>query len=328
MPKILFASNNVSHFPGSAPGSIAGTFDPLRVPYAVALSNWQLLSGPEFVPATGSDTWFHFRVMCDGDPYSIPNANTGIMFQCQDSLNRTSVRIAKKNLVYAQQLTLTVFNGTTSIVADTTIPMTQSKMNFIDIRLQITSVLIRADLYINGALAAFASFGSNPNTLTNPIRFSLGCSHTESLALFQNYSEIIVADGDTRNARLNFLRPVSAGAFSQWDGELLSLGDDDPTSGIYTKVAAERHTAGLSTYIGAQNLSNLVSVSQTTRGLNSPTKIRHTIRQSGVNYDSPNIDLPFSLQYNLYDLQLNPATGLPWTSTDLSSLEVGVLSVA
>lgn len=328
MPNILFASNNISHFPGSIPGSVAGTFDPLRVPYSIQMTNYQLLTGPDFTPSAGDTTWFHFRSYSDGNSYNIPTGATGILFQCQDALNRNLIRLTKKGGVYTQQLTLTVYNGTTSITADTNIPLTQGKMNFIDISLRITAVLIRADVYINGALACFASFGSNPNSLTNPIRFSLGCSHSETLTWPQYFSEIVVADGDTRNARLNFLRPVAGGAFSQWDGVLAALGDDDPTSGLYTKVANERHTATLSTYNGAQNLSNLVSVSQTTRGLNSPSKIKHTIRQGGVNYDSPNINLPYSLQYNLYDLPLNPATGMPWTSDDLSSLEVGVLSVA
>ena len=328
MPKILFASNNISHFPGSVPGSAAGTFDPLRVPYAVLLTNYQLLSSPDFNPSTGDTTWFHFRSFADGNGYSIPTGSTGILWQTLDGSNRMLAKLTKKTSVYTQSLTLTLYNGSTTVTADTTFPMTQSRMNFIDISLKITPVLIRADVYINGALACFASFGSNPNSLTNPVRFSLGCSHTESLALGQSFSEIIVADGDTRNARLNFLRPVTEGVYSNWNGNLSSLGDDDPTSGLYTKVPNQRHSANLSTYIGAQNLSNLVSVSQTTRGLNSPSKIKHTIRQGGVDYDSPNINLPYSLQYNLYDLQLNPATGLPWTSDDLSSLEVGILSVA
>ena len=117
-------------------------------------------------------------------------------------------------------------------------------------------------------------------------------------------------------------------AFSEWDGTIASLGDDDSATGIYTKVAGERHTMSLSAYTGAQNLSNLVSVSMTTRGLNSPSKIKHVIRQSGVNYDGPDIPLPNGLKYNIHDLPLNPATSLPWTSSDLSSIEVGVLSVA
>ena len=328
MPRIHFASNNISHFPGSMPGSVANTFDPTRVPYAVMLTNYQLVTGPEFFPVAGQTTWFHFRSYTDGNPYTTTSASPGIMFQCFDAQNRMVARIMKKHASYIQDLTLTTFNGSTSVSVNSNIPMTQSKVNFIDIAITITPILVRTDLYINGALAATALFGSNPNLMTNPTRFSLGCSHTETLTQAQHFSEILVADGDTRNARMNFLRPVSAGAYSEWDGELISLGDDDPTTGMYTKDAAQRHTMELSGYTGAQNISNLVSVSQTTRGLNSPTRLQHTLRQEGVNYDSANIAIGYALQYNLVDLPLNPATSLPWTAAELVELEVGFRSVA
>ena len=328
MPRIHFASNNISHFPGSVPGSVANTFDPTRVPYAVMMTNYQLLTGPEFAPVTGQVSWFHFRTYCDENPYAIPSPSTGVLFQCFDAQNRMLCRIAKRHASYVQDFVLTAFNGTTSVSVNSNIPMTQGKVNFIDIAITITPILVRADMYINGALAGTALFGSNPNLMSNPTRFSLGCSHTSSLGAAQHFSEILVADGDTRNARLNFLRPVSTGAYSEWDGELISLGDDDPTTGMYTKDANQRHTVGLSGYTGAQNISNLVSVSQTTRGLNSPTRLQHTLRQEGVNYDSANIAIGYALQYNLVDLPLNPATSLPWTAAELVELEVGFRSVA
>lgn len=328
MPKILFASNNISHFPGSIPGSVAGTFDASRVPYAVVLTNYQLVNAPDFAPSALTTTWFHFRVTTDGSPFGIPSGNPAVLFQCSDGLNRNILRITKRSLDNAQSLVLSLSNGSTTLTVNGDVPLMRSKMNAVDIQITITNVLIRADVYVNGSLTGFAQFGSNPNSMSNPIRFALGCSHVDSLSQGQNYSEILVSEGDTRNARLNFLRPVSTGAFSQWDGSVAALGDDDPTTGLYTKVAAERHTMGLSAYVGAYNISNLVSVSQTTRGLNSPTKLKHTVRLSGINYDSPDLNIPFGLQYNIVDLALNPGTSLPWTADDLSTLETGFLSVA
>lgn len=328
MPKHLFASNNISHFPGSTPGSVANTFDATRVPYAIALSNYQLISSPDFLPSSGTVTWFHFRSFADGNVSSIPNGASGTLFQCFDSLNRLLCKVAKRTSITTQDLTLTLYNGTTSIAINGTFPMTQSKMNDIDIALTITSVSLRVDLYINRSLAAFTTFGSNPNVLTNPIRFSLGCSHTEDLSMIQSFSEVLVSEGDTRNARMNFLRPASTGANSDWDGLLTALADDDPTTGMYTKLPNERQSMGLSSYVGAQNISNVITISQTTRGLNSPTKLKHTVRMSGVNYDSSDIAVASGLQYNIVDFQLNPATSLPWTSGDISALEVGFMSVA
>lgn len=328
MPKILFASNNISHFPGTVPGAVSGTFESSRVPYAIAMSNYQLISAPDFIASTLTTTWFHFRSHSDGVGFSLPSGASGTLFQCFDSLNRQILRVFKTNANATQSLTMTLNNGSTTLNVVGTIPLTLSKVNSVDICITITGVLIQADLYVNGSLSATVNFGSNPNTITNPIRFSLGCCHTENIAMVQSFSEIIVSEGDTRNGRLNLLRPVATGALSDWDGTVGALGDDDPTTGIYTKVAAERHTMTLSAYTGAQNISNLVSVSQTTRGLNSPTKLRHTVRLSAVNYDSADIAIANGLQYNIVDLQLNPATGLPWTSSDVSVLETGFLSVA
>jgi len=328
MPSIRFASNNISHFPGSLPGAVGPSFDASRVPYSIAITNYQLLSSPTFSPVTGTVTWMHFRYMTDGTPYGIPNGATGILVQMVDALNRIVARVSKRSAVYPHELVLTVYNGATSLSVNGLLPMCPGKINTVDLALTITGSLIKADLYVNGALSATTQFGSNPNSMGNPVRFAIASAFSESLSQPGYFSEILVADGDTRNARLNFLRPAAGGAASQWDGVLASMGDDDPTTGLYTTVANERHSFEPSAYVGAQNISNLVTVSQTARGLNSPTNLQHYLRQGGVNYDSPSIPIGFDLQYNIVDLATNPATSAPFTSTDIDDLEVGIRSVA
>ena len=328
MPAIRFASNNISHFPGSQPGSLGTSFDASRVPYSLGFTNYQVLTSPTFAAVAGTVTWVHFRYMCEGNPYSTPTGSSGTLCQAMDALNRPLFRLSKRNPFYSQEVVLTLFNGTTSIVVNGLLPLAVSKINTVDVALTITPSLIKADLYINGALSATATFGSNPNSMGNPVRITLASAFSDSLTQSGYFSEIIVADGDTRNARLNFLRPAAGGALSQWDGILASMGDDDPTTGLYTTMPNERHSFEPSPYVGAQNISNLVTVSQTVRGLNSPTKLQHFLRQGGVNYDSPNIDIGFDLQYNLVDLALNPSSSAPFTSSDISTLEVGFRSVA
>jgi len=328
MPAIRFASNNISHFPGSQPGALGASFDSSRVPYSIMLTNYQLLSSPTFAPVAGTVTWLHFRFYGEGNEYGINNGNTGTLIQVVDSLNRVICRVHKRNSIYTQDVVMTLHNGNTTLPVNGLIPMAIAKLNTVDLALTITGSLIKGDLYINGALAATATFGSNPNSMGNPVRFAIGTPFAESLIEPTYFSEIIVADGDTRNARLNFLRPVSGGYIGQWDGLLSSMGDDDPATGLYTTVANERHAFDLSTYVGAQNISNVVTVSQTTRGLNSPANLQHFMRQGGVNYDSPSIPVDFGLQYNLVDLQTNPSTSAPFTSTDIADLEMGIRSVA
>lgn len=72
------------------------------------------------------------------------------------------------------------------------------------------------------------------------------------------FSEVIISDSDTRNARLDLLRPVSAGAYENFDGPLSSLADDDPTTGMTTTLPDQSQSTILSDYAGANNISNVV----------------------------------------------------------------------
>ena len=328
MVNIVFSSNNIAHFPGAVAGSVAGTFDPIRVPYSISLSNYGLYHSPVFLPVVGEVTWLHFRTFGPTFNANNPGGATGVMFQAYDSAGNLLIKITRKNASAFMDLITTLYNGTTSLVVNNTGAMIEGKINAIDIKMTINPILIIAEVFINNASAGVVSFGSNPNVLTAPVRFALGHAFTTSLASVQAYSEIMVADGDTRNGRLNMLRPVGAGAYSDWDGSLATLADDDTTSGLTTIEAAARHTMVLSPYVGAANISNFITASMTTRGQNSPTKLKHTVRLSAVNYDSADIPLGNALEYHLTDYKLNPATSLPWVSSDLSAIETGFLSVA
>ena len=325
MPKILFASNNIAHWPTAVAGSVSGTFDSSRVPYSIAMSNNETLNSPQFIPSQGEETWFHFRIYNSGDAsrYDSP-----ILFRCYDIYGNTLVTLRKQDDTPEYGIVGFAYDGNTSLTDTSSILLTNNKIGFLDIKYTVTPLKIELKVYVNGALGLTILLNSNPNNYVAPVTFSLGCAFTSSLSDIQHISEIIVADGDTRNARLNLLRPISAGAYEQWNGALASLADDDPTTGMTTIAPDQRQTVQLSAYTGATNISNFVIVSQTTRGQNSPTGLRHMIRLSGVDYNSPLIPVDYPLQYNITDFELNPATSLPWEGSDLSLIETGFLSVA
>jgi len=324
MPKILFASNNIAHWPTALPGSIPGTYDVNRVPYSIAMSNFETLNSPRFTPSTGTETWFHFRMFASSNT---SNSNR-VFFNAYDDVGNTLFTLRKRNNSSDYGITAFLYDGSTTLSDDSSINFTQSKVGFIDIKYTTTNLLMRLEIFINGTLSSTITFNSNPNNRGHPVTFSIGCAFVSSLNDVQHISEIIVADGDTRNARLDLLRPTSAGAYEQWNGSLTVLADDDPTTGMTTIAAAQRQTVRLTAYTGAPNISNLVIVSQTTRGQNSPTGIRHTVRLSTVDYDSDVIPVGFPLQYNITDFEINPATSLPWVGSDLSLIETGFISVA
>lgn len=328
MPNIVFASNNIAHFPNANAGSVVGTFDNARVPYSIQAENDEELGSPVFTPVTGDTTWFNFRIYCHATVYN--GANT--MLRAYDTDDNVLFNIRKRPSVTSGQAQIQLFDGSTSQEVDLDTLLTFKKINFVSVKYTQTNLGIELEVYINGQLAGTAEFFSNPNNYGNPVRFVIGCPFTngglngddESK---QPYSEIIVADGDTRNGRLDMLRPAAAGTFEEWEGSIGVLADDDTTTGMTTLTGGDKQTVTLSAYTGASNISNLVTISQTTRGQNSPTQLQHLVRLSGVDYPSAAKLIPFELAYQITDYNTNPATSLPWTASDLSAIETGFESV-
>lgn len=325
MAKILFASNNIAHFPGSVANSLSGSFSSSRVPYGIGLTEGQLAASPEFTPSEGTVTSFHFVSYAADTPNS-----DFMMFGCYDSLNRPIARLFKVfNVATYQNFVLHLSNGASTITANCSTWLTEGRQNFIDIIVTVNLSQIKADVYFNGFLSATLNFAANLNNITNPVKFILGGALArDTVSTRHIFSEIIVADADTRNARLNLLRPATTGGFDEWGGAVSNLADDDNSTGVFTTLPNQRQTVGLTAYSGAEHIANLVAVSQTVRGQNSPSKLRHTIRIGGMEYDSADIDLPFTPKYNITDFEINPATSLAWTSNDLLGIETGFLSVA
>ena len=323
MPNILFASNNISHWPLSVSDSLASTFDSTKVPYSIKLSYIQSIASPVFAVATGDVTWFHFRVWAN----SFDINDKFHMLKVFDANNNLLIQVNKFTTGSAYNLGLQVFDGATNTDVVAGFPLNPGVMNIVDVRFEVTAGgVLDGELYVNGGLAAVGAFASNPNSYGKPTHFALGAAFTSG-AGFQYMSEILVADGDTRNARMSLLRPTGAGFEADWVGVEADLADDDPTSGMTSIVAAERQTLTIGTYTGASNISSVLVATQSVAGANAPQNLRHTVRMSSVNYDSAgDIALSDVLQYDITDFQINPGTSLPWVSGDLTALEIGFIS--
>jgi len=329
MPNIVFASNNIAHFPNARAGSIVGTFDSDRVPYSIQAENNEELGSPVFAPVSGDTTWFNFRIYCPAAVFGGQES----MLRAYDADDNVLFNVRKRGSTNAGLTEILLYDGNSEQSVFSTVKVTYKKTNSIAIKYTQTNLLIQCELYINGQLGGTAEFFSNPNNFGNPVRFVIGCPFTDGILdggndSKQPYSEIIVADGDTRNGRLDMLRPAAAGTFEEWEGSIGVLADDDTTTGMTTLTGGDKQTVTLSSYTGASNISNFVTISQTTRGQNSPTQLQHLVRLSGVDYPSAVKAIPFELAYQITDYDVNPATSLPWTAADLSAIETGFESVS
>lgn len=326
MSNIVFASNNKSHWPFSNSSTLAGTFDADRVPYSLKMVHGQEITSPVFVPVTGDVSWIHFLAWADTQEYGEQPS----MIKAYDINGKILFSIIKQDITNDLITTLIVYNGGGgSVSVNQTGAFSRGIANGVDIKYDLSGSAINVKFYLNGSQVATQSYGTNSNGLEQPAYLTFSSVFAKNATGSFYISEVIVADGDTRNARLHLLRPIASGGETDWFGAAGDLADDDPSSGMTSINAEERQTLQLSDYTGALNMSAVVIVSQSFAGANAPQNMRHTIRMSTVNYDSAS-DMLFgeTLQYHLTDFQLNPATSGPWISTDLIDLEIGFISKA
>lgn len=314
MPNILFASNSISHFPGTLPKSEVWTFDSKRVPYSIGTPANTQVSSPKFPASESGETWFHFRHGAAG--WDV-NADDGI---CQ-------ILDGNGNILLSFRLSnkfdyRSTFNAGSQTIAKTKgTPWQAAVMRTFDIKWACSDIMAELAVYVNEMLLYTHSLSVTAKQY--PRFLTLGGSIQEG-----RFSEIIVADGDTRNARLDLLRPTAAGAYGNWNGKLSSLADDDPTTGMTTTLPDQFQSTILTPYTGAYNISNVVQVTTTVRGINSPENLEHFIRMSGIDYPSDSFAIPYEKDYQVTDWKLNPATSAPWDADDLTGIEFGFKSLA
>lgn len=314
MPNILFASNSISHFPGTLPKSEEWSFDSKRVPYSLGTPANTQVSSPKFPASESGETWFHFRHGAAGwDMYSDDEICRILDEDGQILLTFTlDRRYTYRSNFYA---------GSQSIAKSLGTPWQDAWLRTYDIKWACSDLLAEMAVYVNEMLLYTCSLSVTKKQY--PRFLTLGGSVFEG-----RFSEIIVADGDTRNARLDLLRPTAAGAYGNWNGQLSSLADDDPTTGMTTTLPDQTQSTILTPYTGAFNISNVVQVTTTVRGINSPENLEHFIRMSGINYPSDSFAIPFEKDYQVTDWKLNPATSAPWDADDLTGIEFGFKSLA
>ena len=314
MTNILFASNSISHFPGSEPKSEVWAFDANRVPYALGAPALTMVSSPMFKASQSNETWFHFRFGQNDRSYY----DRGPILTVKDAIGTVLLVLS----IYDAAGVKAVFNaGGQSITKTLDVPHANQQMRTYDVKFACTDLMADLAVYQNEMLLFTHSLSVTSKII--PRYLVLGGSENPT-----RYSEIIIADGDTRNARLDLLRPVSAGVYGNWNGYLSALSDDDPTTGMVTTLPDQAESTILSPYTGAYNISNIVQVTTSVRGLNSPTKMKHFLRSSGVDYYSPVFDVPYSKEYQVTDWTMNPATSSPWNAEDVATMEFGFKSFA
>lgn len=322
MPNYLFASNNVAHFSTAVINTETDRYDSTRVPYGFHAQSGDSITSPEFEKTSTDVTWIHFRQYnetlygnVNGEVFAVLDDNGNEIVQ----INKTSIGGQSANLVLS--------DGISSINADIDDPYNSDAMVTYDIKVEIIFTDMLVEVYRNNVLIGSLNLQVNQSNISAPsrIRFKNQIEYNGHTLVF---SEIIVSDSDTRNARLSFVRPVSLGAYNDWDGAVTDLTDDDTTTAMTTRDADQSVSLLLDAYSGSTSISGIVTSSLTTLGQNAPSGIAHLMRLSGVDYEGTTFNPTDSFDSQIQSWDINPATSLPWTAADLAALEYGFRSKA
>ena len=324
MPNFLFASNNLSQFPGATINTNEGNFDVNRVPYGLSFANSSVEASCLPYPRTETnETWIHFQYSVD-TTYS--NINGNILFM-RDSSTQIDVLNLVKTTNVAPFATLSITDGVSTQTEPVNAPLPSNSDLSIDIKFEILLTEMKATMWIDGTQVCVVSLQVNQGNVLHPDIMRI-CGAGLYQGNLPTFSEIIIADGDTRNMRLNMLRPILPGAYSDWEGSILNLADDDNTSGMLSTTAGDKVSYELSAYTGSNVISGVISVTTGSHGLNSPENLKHFLRKSAVDYVSADLPVANTLSTQVVNWIINPATSLPWTQSDLIDIEFGLESVA
>jgi len=320
MANIIFASNNIAHMLGAEVSTTVNTFDPDLVPYSLKVSSGSL-AAVNFAKSLSSETWTHFRMSSP----TVPGTDfKAVYYNVFSLVERTTNKVLlKMEFCDDSGPRLTMHNGTSTVTG--TLPaftFIQDIPVTVDIRYESSPTEITITVFFNNAQlyrTTLTVVGTSPGQF-DQIVFYNGWTYVK-------YSEIIVADADTRNARLAVVKPASTGFHSGWDGLLTDLVDDNPITGMSTTAPATKLTANLETYTGGALISNLVTASMVSSGVNGPTNLQHMVRHAGVDYNGASIPVSDSVEVVFTDWTVNPGTALPWTGADLAVTEFGFESI-
>lgn len=322
MPNIIFASNSIGHFPGTTLRSESWAYDSNRVPYAIEPAMGTPATSPKLAQSATDETWFHLR----HTPNDVWDSENRPIFEVVNENGQRVCQVYHRNSTTGYNINGTIDGQGFSV--SRWVPMLIKRMRTYDLMIRQTAVQATVRLYVNEILINEATFAISTRETLDVLWIGGEQGSNNNPTYSSAFSEIIIADGDTRNARLDLLRPVAAGAYSNWQGLLSSLSDDDPTTGMTTTLPNQTQSTVLEPYTGANNISNVVQITTAVRGINSPENLQHLLRSGGVDYLTPNFAIPNTKAFQITDYRENPATTAPWEASDLVGMEFGFRSIA
>lgn len=212
---------------------------------------------------------------------------------------------------------------------------TQGTPHQIDVRMEIddSAKEITVEMYVNGGLIGTAASSYTGDRPSNPV---FGIWHNNSLAIqnqFVYLREVIVTDDeDPRSWRLNQQLPSAQGHYDQWQGGYEELADVSRASRAVSGTAGQRTSMAYSGYSGPSAVGGVRAVVLGVYGAagayGGPASVEPFIRSGGTDYDLGEVQMSRNDSFYPVEIDINPATTMPWSTGEFDSIEIGLVSRA
>jgi hypothetical protein len=176
-------------------------------------------------------------------------------------------------------------------------------------------------MYINGAQVGTYSGDITTNGITQLAGTYQGTASTSSGNTY-GYSECILADGDTRDLSVVTCAATGAGSTDQWTGTYTNVNSTTVNDSVFDTTTTSGNVqlytmSGITT--GNFDILTLVTNIRATQGAGSLSQIALAQEISGTQHVTSSKNFPTSFGPVQFIQELNPATGQPWTQSDVNA---------
>lgn len=274
------------------------------------------LTRVQFPLSAPTSVWVHFRVFM---PSQVDNLADGYWMEFYDQAGN---RVAFIEMFDGVSSARTAVSGST--IAGSNVIFASSTLYTLDLHCEITATDVVFSIYNGGTLTSQSSQAKSSITSIDRFDF-MWFNISRSDAAPVRFSEIIIADEDTRGMRLATLKPNANGAETGWNGDFNDV-DVESGSAITSSVAGARETFDLSAYAGLATTTAVRTVAVKTIGsapASNPREMKHLLRLGTTNYEGAQF-APQSNEWKMTAWDTDPSTTAPWDTADLGALQAGV----
>lgn len=315
--KIVQETHDFDHT--SALSTTSATYvDTSRVDFGRYFSNNGQQSASATWPApAGNDLWVHWR---GGQSSTTSQWDDRDLMRFYDSNLNSFMNMGVEN----GTLIFEIYGDTTSV---TTAP-TDTSAHVYDIHMQkngttsITFTLYRDSVLHEGPISV-----TNTADIDLPTRW-IGRGIDDNGAGTWYFSELIIADEDTRGWRLRMHDVTSFGAVSDWTGDANTVALDTLETSLRSNTLDQRAAFGLNRLENIPSgavIDRVVIQSYAQRGATGLASFNHFFRWEDTTIVD-DADIALSVNGGVYveEYPTSPDTTLAWTDVEMQGLQFGV----